>query len=138
MIHLRNLFVATLVGLVLTGLTFNLSTSKLPPCELVEKGIGVSTYGCSNVKSADSECGDKAPNSKEMTDCIQKNYYTYKMFPFGFKQHFGDDANLQDSKPLNYNGIATFVASSALTLVILYIIQSRKNKIPKISIPECS
>jgi hypothetical protein len=133
MIHLRNLFIATLVGLVLTGLTFNLTTSKLPPCELVENGIGVSTYGCSNVKSADSECGDETPNSKEMTDCIQKNYYAYKMFPVGFKQRFGGDANLQDPRLLKYNRITTFVTGSTLTLVILYIIQARKNKTPKSS-----
>ncbi|MBP7017983.1 hypothetical protein KBB17_00585 [Candidatus Saccharibacteria bacterium] len=133
MIHLRNLFVATLVGLVLTGLTFNLSSSKLPPCGLVEKGIGISTYGCSDTRSSDSECGDEVPNSKEMTGCVQNNYYAQKTFPFGFKQYFGDDANMRDTKPLKYNRTATFVSSFTATLVIIYINKNRKNKIPKSS-----
>lgn len=126
--HIRNIAAAVLVGFILAGVMGQFVSSKLPPCDLVAKGIGISIYGCSNNIPSTYPCKDEPANSKIMADCIQQNYYREKTFPFGFKQHFGPNSNLLDSRPLNENSIASFVLGFALTIVSLYVFQTIKRK----------
>lgn len=117
---------AVLVGLILAGVTSQFTDTKYPSCDLVEKGIGVSTYGCSNDVSMTAPCANEEPNSSTMTNCIQQNYYRQKTFPFGFKQQFGDNSNEIDSKPLTENRIASFLTGFTVTLLALITIESLK------------
>lgn len=115
--------VAVIVGIILAGIFGQFTTSKYPPCDLVSKGVGVSTYGCSNTAASNYACKNIAPNSSQMEGCIQQNYDRTKTFPFGFKQGFGPQSNLIDQKPLNNNRIASFAFGFAITLFILFVIQ---------------
>lgn len=124
---LKNVMIAMLAGIVVAIIFSQFTTSKYPPCDLVEKGIGVSTYGCSNTPSSNYPCKDITPNYSEMMTCIQQNYYRSKTFPFGFKQDFGPDSNLVDQKPLINNWLASFIIGFMVTLLILSVIQPRKN-----------
>lgn len=124
--HLKNIAIAIIAGFILAGIVGQFTSSKLPPCDLVVKGIGVSTYGCRNADPATYPCKNETPNSKAMVDCIQQNYYREKTFPFGFKQHFGPNSNLIDSRPLNENRIASFALGFIITIALLYILKNKK------------
>lgn len=128
MSHFKNIIIAVLVGIFLAGITSQISSSNYPPCDLVVTGIGISTYGCTDTTSATYPCQSESPNSQSMVDCIQQNYYRTKTFPFGFKQHFGHQSNLVDSKPFNQNRIATFTLGFAVTIGLLYVFQNTKIK----------
>ena len=126
--HIKNIVFAFIIGIVFAGITSQFTSTKLPSCDLVVKGIGISTYGCSNEVSTTYPCGNVVPNSNSMTDCVQRNYYKLKTFPFGFEQHFGDRSNLVDRKPLNENLIASFVSGFLLTIASLYAYKAIKRK----------
>ncbi len=100
---------------------------KYPSCDLVAKGIGVSTYGCSNIVRPDSPCEHEVANSEDMKACIQANYYRSKTFPFGFKQHFGSSSNLIDKKPLNKNAVASFTSAVVISLAAIYLHELKKS-----------
>jgi len=125
---LKNVIIASIVGIVLAGIFGQFTTSKYPPCDLVVKGIGVSTYGCSNTYAGNYPCKDTAPNSSQMASCVKKNYYRSKTFPFGFKQNFGSQSNLIDQKPLNNNRLASFALGFVITLLILFLFQARRSR----------
>lgn len=133
--HLKNIIFSVLVGVILAALANQFTTSKYPPCDLVVKGIGVSTYGCVNSGESTYKCESDLPNSSSMTSCIQQNYYKSKTFPFGFKQLFGANSNLEDDKPRLENEISTFIAVFVLTLLVSYSAQamskSSKNQATK-------
>jgi hypothetical protein len=118
---------AVLVGILLIGLADRLISSNYPPCDLVSKGVGISTFGCSNSNTSAYPCKNEIPNSNNMAVCVQQNYYREKTFPFGFKQHFGPNSNLLDQKPLNENRLASFVLGFMFTIVLLYAFQSRED-----------
>jgi len=122
---LKDLLIALIVGVILASIFSQFTTSKYPPCDLVAKGIGVSTYGCSNTAVTNYPCKNIAPNTAQMATCIQQSYYRTKTFPFGFKQPFGEHSNLIDQRPLNYNRLASLFTGFGITLLILFVIQLR-------------
>ena len=116
------LLLAAVIGLVASVIGYNWTTTRYPSCELVTKGIGVSTYGCSNEStSATTACVSESPNSSEMIACIDKNYYRYRTIPFGFTQKFGDHSNSVDSKPRSLNALAMFGVGLVLTMVVCLV-----------------
>ena len=132
--HIRNMVLAIIFGLILAGIFSHYSSSKLPPCDLVVKGVGISTYGCSNSAASTYPCKNDVANSASMKDCVERNYYFVKTFPFGFTQHFGPTHNLvepNDSKVRNENRIATFLLGSALSLVLIYLAEAIFKKQPQ-------
>jgi hypothetical protein len=115
---------AIVVGLIVAGVFSTYSSSKLPPCDLVVKGIGISTYGCDNNTTSTYPCKNYVANSARMKDCVESSYYIIKTFPFSFTQHFDPNHNLakpNDSKVRNENLIATFISGAVLALVLLYL-----------------
>jgi hypothetical protein len=131
--HIKNIVLAFIIGILFAGLASQFTSTKLPPCDLVVKGIGISTYGCSNEVSSTYPCINEVPNSNSMTNCVQRNYYKAKTFPFGYKQHFGDRSNLVDSKPLNENLVASFATGFLLTIASLYAYQTIKRRTSRTS-----
>ena len=128
--YLKLLGISLIVAFLLVGVTNRFTTLNYPPCNLVVKGIGVSTFGCMNVPSSQSyACKNESSNSAAMKHCIDMNHYNYKTFPFGYKQLFGSNSNLVDSKPKTHNEIATFISTFLLSLVVLslYNILSKKH-----------
>lgn len=128
---LKALLIAVIAGIILASIFSQFTTSKYPPCDLVVKGIGISTYGCSNTTATNYPCKNIVPNTSQMAACIQQNYYRLKTFPFGFKQSFGAQSNLINQKPLNYNRLASFFTGFAVTLLILFAIQLRSKPLPR-------
>lgn len=131
--HIRNIVLAIIVGLILSGMFSHYSSSKLPPCDLVVKGIGISTYGCSNNAASTYPCKNDVANSASMKGCVESNYYFIKTFPFGFIQHFGTNHNLvtpNDTKVRNENRIATFISGAVLTLLLLYLAEAMIKRQP--------
>lgn len=116
---LRIIVISILVGLVFVGVTNQLASSKYPSCDLVSKGIGVSTYGCSNDAGTNEPCNNLSPNSSAMSECVSDNYYKYKSFPFGFKQKFGPDSNLNDPVPKQKNEVASFALGFLLATAVV-------------------
>lgn len=126
---LKNVVIAVIAGIILAGIFDQLTTSKYPPCDLVVKGIGVATYGCSNTNDGHYPCQNVTPNSSQMTSCVQQNYYRSKTFPFGFKQSFGPRSNLIDQKPLNQNRLSSFALGFTVTLLILFLVQAKSSRL---------
>jgi hypothetical protein len=123
--HLKTIVKAIVLAFILVGITNQFSSSKYPPCDLVVKGIGVSTFGCMNMPSTQSyACKTEFGNSVAMKNCINANYYKYKTFPFGYKQLFGDKSNLIDSKPKTQNEIATFTSAFLLSTLVLSLLNN--------------
>ena len=118
--YLKILGISLILAILLVGITNRFTTSKYPPCDLVVKGIGVSTFGCMNVPSSQSyACKNESSNSAAMKHCIDMNYYSYRTFPFDYEQPFGSNSNLVDSKPKTHNEVATFISTFLLSFAVL-------------------
>ena len=124
---LKAILISLVVGLVFVGITDQFASSKYPSCDLVSKGIGISTYGCSNSASNNEPCNNLSPNSSKMTQCVAANYFKYRSFPFGFKQKFGPDSNLNDPTPKRNNEIATFALGFVLAAIAVIPLSYRKS-----------
>jgi hypothetical protein len=123
------LVIAAPIGLLAAYTTDHMGRSSLPPCSLVERGIGISTYGCSNEISPHSSCIQRVPKSSAMTDCIEHNYYVLKTFPFGFVQHFDPGHNLEqpnDSNVRSENRVSTFLSVATIVIVIVIVGESAR------------
>jgi|GEM_PF-6271704 len=119
---IKILALAGCIGLFFAVASYNWTVTKYPPCDLVVKGIGVSTFGCTNPPQSDvSACSNESPNSPAMVACINANYYRYKTIPFGFVQHFGDGSNKIDYKPAGLNALASFGLGFALATIALFV-----------------
>ena len=131
-----SILVGAVVAFVLVSITDHTSSSKLPPCDLVTKGIGISTYGCSNSTPASYPCMNDTPHSSTMKSCVEKHYYLIKTFPFGFTQYFDASHNLatpNDSKVRNKNRITTFGVSFVVVALLTYAAQALVSKKPSVS-----
>ena len=63
-----------------------------------------------------------------MSQCVNVNYYRYRTFPFAFKQKFGPNSNLIDSKPKQQNEIVTFALGFVLTALVAIPLFFRKKR----------
>jgi hypothetical protein len=113
---------ALVVGCIFAAIGYTWADSKYPSCDLVVRGIGISTYGCSShIIGAPQQCENALANSPAIAECVQKNYYPVRYLPFGFTQHFGDHSNLIDRKPRILNTLAMFGLGFVLTLLSFFV-----------------
>lgn len=126
---LKIVIISLVVGLVFVGVTDRFAFSKYPSCDMVYKGIGVETGGCSNSASNNEPCDNLTPRSSELDQCVMANYYRFKSFPFGFEQKFGPGSNTNDPMPRRNNEIASFALGSVLAAIVtapvIYLRKSR-------------
>lgn len=125
----RKLTIAIAVGVLLSVVAGQLSTSSYPPCALTNRGIGVPVDGCvKKPKTSDYPCKNEKAKTDAMANCVKANYYRIKTFPFGFEQKFGSANYKENKKPLILNSIGVSVLGFALTLVAIKIISAKKAK----------
>jgi hypothetical protein len=126
--------IAVCGGLLFCGIASGLTTSKLPSCQLVAKGIGISTYGCIDSRPP-YPCMGNTAGSPAMTGCVEHHYYVARTFPFGFIQYFGPDHNLvspNDGSIRAKNLVATFILGGVTALLLTYGVQlAGRKKLPQ-------
>jgi len=104
-----NLVLSLGIAAFLTVIASTIDSSRLPPCDLLERGVTVETSGCTFESDASAPC--MTVDTSSLDSCVLTNYHRLKTVPFAFTQPLGPGSNLLSFHPVILNAVATFVSS---------------------------